>query len=175
MPVLSNVPRNIRNGTLVFSDGSGTPKTVTVALIEAGYKITENLSNPNVVLERGSIPDGFVIRGDDVGCRVEFSCAAVKRVGKAIDASDSIYTPYEMFHDIGSSVFATTGVAGEVHQFDMVFTIEDIADATIGETFTLDNCYIQEDSFTEQANYNISTFTIHSKNRVPTVTKADLS
>lgn len=164
MPTYTNVARNIRNGSLVIKDGSGTPKTCTVAC-SGNLKWTESREMIEIKC-RGAIDHRR--EGDDIGFDVSFDATWYQLISKTVNSGDPT-SLYEILSNPGAYFTSTEDGA---YCLDFEFTVAD-PNTTNGndEKIVFPDVFIQKVDCGEAADQNKISVTGKGKVRAPTITR----
>jgi hypothetical protein len=164
MPTVTNVARNIQNGSLVIKDGSATPKSCTVAC-SGNLKWSESRTMVEVLC-RGSVDHRR--EGNTVGFTVSFDAAWYQLISKTANSGDAV-SVYEILSNPGSYFTSTEDGA---YCLDIEFTVAD-PNTTNGndEKITFPDVFIEKVDCSEGEDKNMIAFSGRGKVRAPTITR----
>lgn len=142
-------PKNMRDGTVTLTDGTGLPNTITLIMLE-GDVSWEVKQNVFPVFDRGTFI--HLRQGDQDVCTVSFS---VKYTGCFTDAGET-ETLYEALTKTGEAAAwtSTTAATSDVYTLNVAFTYNDPGTAATNETLTFPNFAFTSISFKEGDEYN---------------------
>jgi len=164
MPTVTNVVRNIQNGSLVIKDGSGTPKSCTVA---CSGNLKWSLSKTLVEVPcRGTIDHRR--EGNVVGFTVSFDAAWYQLISKTANSGDPV-SVYEILTNQGSYFTSTEDGA---YCLDIEFTVAD-PNTTNGndEKIVFPDVFIEKVDCSEAEDKNMISFSGRGKVYAPTITR----
>lgn len=164
MATHTEVARNIQNGSLVIKDGSGTPKTCTVAC-SGNLKWTET-RNIIEIMCRGNIDHRR--EGNTVGFTVSFDATWYQLISKTANSGDPV-SVYEILSNPGSYFTSTEDGA---YCVNLEFTVAD-PNATNGndEKIVFPNVFIEKVDCSEGEDKNTISMSGRGKVRAPTITR----
>lgn len=165
MPTVTNVQRNSRDvASLVIKDGSGSPKTCTVACSgELTWSETRTLIE---VMCRGNIDHRR--EGNEVGFDLSFNAKWYQLIAKTANSGDAV-SPYEILSNVGDYFTSTEDGA---YCVDIEFTVSD-PNLTNGndEKIVFEDVFVEKLDCSEGEDGNMINFSGRGKVRAPTITR----
>jgi hypothetical protein len=161
---ISTLTKNLRDGTVVVSDGTGTPKTLTLLLDSGDLSWTES-EEAVQVLDRGVLD--HTREGDQVPVDISFSVKWVQLLAESLSGG-SDRTLYEMVNNTNST-YTTTGGTGQKYSLKYEFTVND-ASGVKNEKITFAKVYKKSMQLGEGADWNTIQFDGCDFERRPTIT-----
>lgn len=131
--------RNLKNSVLTFSDGTGTPETLTIKM-DDGNLTHQTGFNQEYILDRGNLDT--VREGDDIPVQL----TVVGRFTEITSSTGLGESPYEFATQSGAaSTHLSTGGACEPYAFDIILTTTPPAGCTVGA----DSVQIETETFSD--------------------------
>jgi len=167
---VTNIVRNLRDGQLVVSDGTGTPETLTLALDNGDLSWSEP-ENDVQILDRGVLD--HVRDGDEAPIELSFSAMWTNLVNatEAGGSAGSANQLYEMINDSGGSTYASVGSAGHKYQLKYAFTVTDPSTSSNTELIAFNKVYKQSLECSEGDDANTISFSGIDFETSPTITQ----
>jgi len=144
---LSNFVKNFGNGTIVASDGTGTPVTMTLAFDNGDLSLNnvKKILRETVAYERKGL-----LKTVSLGNRIYPTISFTLQMAQFTDASASVFNDFCFFQNKYVANITTLNDNDQEYAIKLQFTAEgtnfgDSAD----HTFTADDCVPILDSFSE--------------------------
>lgn len=116
MALLAAPKRNLKASVMTFSDGTGTPNTITIKMDDGNFTHQTGYNN-EYILDRGNLDT--VREGDDIPLQV----TCVGRFTEITSSTGLDESPYEFATQSGAaSTHLSTGAACEPYAFDIILT-----------------------------------------------------
>lgn len=163
---VSVITRNLRNGTLVLKDGSGSPKTLTVALDEGDLRWIERQQTIEI-LDRGVLD--HTRPGDQLPVDLSFSAKWTQLLGKEADSGNALQL-YEFLHGLSATGVVSTSPTGQQFTLTFEFTVADPASSN-DELITFTKVFRQSLTMNEADRANLITFSGRAFITRPTITR----
>ena len=166
---VTNLVRNLRDGQLVISDGTGTPLTLTLALDNGDLSWSSPESDVQIK-DRGNLD--HVRDGDQEAIELSFSSMWTNLVNasEAGASAGSANVLYEMIENEGST-YTSVAQAGEKYQLKYAFTVTDPAAGANTELIEFNSVYKQNLECSEGDDANTLSFSGISYETAPTITQ----
>ena len=110
--------RNLRDGQLVISDGTGTPETLTLTLDEGNLRWSVTREKIEIK-DRGTLDHRRP--GDQMSCECSFDAKWVQLIGGSVSGSNTNEL-YELMLNTGDT-YTSVADAGEAYAVELEFTV----------------------------------------------------
>ena len=166
---VTNIIRNLRQGTLVIQDGSTPePQRLTIRFDRGNLSWTEQ-TQTIVVKDRGSIAQGHIRPGDEEPVELTFTAYWTQLLGQSV-AADPLQL-YEFLNFLSGADVSSTSPEGEQETLQFEFTVADPA-GEASETIVFAKVYKESLTLRESPEFNEIAFKGFDFESRPTVLRA---
>ncbi len=167
---ITNIIRNLRQGTLVIQDGSTPePQRLTIRFDRGDLSWTER-TNTIVVKDRGSLAQGHIRPSNEEPVELTFTAYWTQLLGQSIDDVDPLQL-YEFLNFLSGADVVSTSPAGEQETLQFEFTVADPA-GEASETIVFAKVYKDTLTLRESPEFNEIAFKGFDFEPKPTVLRA---